>query len=599
MFDTNNGAAGQTASGTRGGASPLAPHDTSYREVSTPPRDLDAERAVLACVLYGKVLPSTLDLTGADFYQPDHDALWNVLEAMEQAGETLDPIVASDRLSASVERLADPALVPSLAGGSEIPDNAGSYAGMVRDASRRRHAMAFVRQAEQRLAQGEDPAEVLDTGALEKFIPDHRSAGPRRARITWASAIEPEPVVWAWSDGGDGRIPSGSLSIAAGREGTGKSSFGMWLAARITTGTLPGSLHGTPRTVFYCAVEDSWKYTLAPRLIAAGADLNRIGRFDVISDRDETLTLCLPADNELLEDAIVEHDAALVIVDPLMSAIDGRIDTHVERKTRSALDPLAQMADRTGAVILGIAHFNKGNGTDAASLITGSGAFKNVPRSVFGFAKPEDDSDRVMTQVKNSLGKDTLPSLAYRIETAEVKTPKGPAFTGLFKFTGQSDMSVSDILRESHGDAQPDGEDRNEAQAFILDCLADSGGEHPASDVLKAGHAAGFSDNELKNARKRCRHPRIVSRKAGMGGGWVWAIDDEGVTKESKVSPLGNVTPSTPSVTPSQKPEQPSSTETVAQVLPLVPTVCPHCHRKPRPGRADCNYCGHSLEVAS
>ncbi|QCV87056.1 hypothetical protein FEZ32_00550 [Acidipropionibacterium jensenii] len=38
MFDTNNGAAGQTASGTRGGASSLAPHDTSYREVSTPPR---------------------------------------------------------------------------------------------------------------------------------------------------------------------------------------------------------------------------------------------------------------------------------------------------------------------------------------------------------------------------------------------------------------------------------------------------------------------------------------------------------------------------------------------------------------------------------
>lgn len=43
MFDTNNGAAGQTASGTRGGASPLAPHDTSYREVSgqidTPAQD--------------------------------------------------------------------------------------------------------------------------------------------------------------------------------------------------------------------------------------------------------------------------------------------------------------------------------------------------------------------------------------------------------------------------------------------------------------------------------------------------------------------------------------------------------------------------------
>src|SRR5699024_3081841 len=47
----------------------------------------------------------------------------------------------------------------------------------------------------------------------------------RRARITWASQIEPEPVVWAWRDGEHGRIPAGSLSVAAGREGTGKSSF--------------------------------------------------------------------------------------------------------------------------------------------------------------------------------------------------------------------------------------------------------------------------------------------------------------------------------------------------------------------------------------
>ena len=64
----------------------------------------------------------------------------------------------------------------------------------------------------------------------------------RRIVLTPASEIEPEPVVWAWEDDGAGRIPAGSLGLFAGREGTGKSSFLIWLAARITTGELPGAL---------------------------------------------------------------------------------------------------------------------------------------------------------------------------------------------------------------------------------------------------------------------------------------------------------------------------------------------------------------------
>ncbi len=251
---------------------------------------------------------------------------------------------------------------------------------------------------------------------------------PRRPRITWASHIPYEPPAYAWEDEGEGRIPLGSLSIAAGREGTGKSSFGVWLTARVTTGTLPGDWHGRPRRVLIAAVEDSWKHTLLPRLIAAGADLELVGRFDVIVDADTETALSLPHDNVMLEAAITEHGVAVVVIDPLMSAIGSRIDTHRERDVRTALDPLARIADRTGAVLLGIAHFNKGTGTDPASLITGSGAFKNVPRSVFGFARDDtaDDGTRVMSQVKNSTGRDDLPSLSYVIEGTSVPTPKGP-----------------------------------------------------------------------------------------------------------------------------------------------------------------------------
>lgn len=354
----------------------------------------------------------------------------------------------------------------------------------------------------------------------------------RRARITWASEIEPEPVVWSWEEGGQGRIPAGSLSMAAGREGTGKSSFGIWLAAQITKGLLPGSFFGSPRSILYVAVEDSWRYTLVPRLIAAGADLSRVGRFEVVNYDNDDVILSLPRDNALLEDAITEHQIALVVIDPLMSVIAEKIDTHREREVRSALDPLAKMADRTGSVLLGIAHFNKGASTDAASLITGSGAFKNVPRSVFGFARDDTDDQgnaRVMSQVKNSLGRDDLPSLSYVIETALVETKKGPATTGRFAFTGTSDRSVADVLRGNRNGPE-EHDERMEATAWLIDYLTDHDGQAPATDVFKAGLAVGFGKDALKRAKGR----RVTSVKAGMTGGWVWQLSTEESTKSAK-----------------------------------------------------------------
>lgn len=371
---------------------------------------------------------------------------------------------------------------------------------------------------------------------------DEPRAGTRIARVTWAFEITPEPVLWAWDDGG-GRIAAGTLVMAAGREGTGKSSAGIWIAAQISNGTLPGAWFGTPRRVLYVAVEDSWRHTLVPRFMAAGADLARIGRFDVVTDTgDDGVTLSLPADNGLLEAEVIRHGVALVLIDPLMSVIGEKVDTHRERDTRTALDPLAQLADRTGSVLLGIAHFNKGAGTDAASLITGSGAFKNVPRAVFGFARDdtEEGSTRVMTQVKNSLGRDDLPSLSYRLEGCEVPTPTGPAQTSRFVFEGTSERTVADLLRDSRGDAD-DRSDQGEAGTWLLDYLSHHGDEASAGEVMKAGAADGFAKHTLQRARRRVG---VVTRKGGLRSGWVWAItaseDDAKVTKATGHSGLSS-----------------------------------------------------------
>lgn len=397
--------------------------------------------------------------------------------------------------------------------------------------------------------------QTLDAGQdVGRAADSEAGAGRRGLRITWASEIEPEPVPWLWVDVSarniwspdsprgaspdpfdvediaciapghewsppevetDGRIACGMVSIAAGREGSGKSSFGIWLTAKITCGALPGAHYGTPKRVFYLATEDSWKHTLVPRLIAAGADMSKIGRVEVVVQEGATVTLSLPDDTELLTQEIGNHDVALVVIDPLMSTMGAGLDTNGTRDVRTALEPLAAMADRTGASVVAIAHFNKATGLDSLSRISGSGAFKDVARAVMVFATAGDE--RVFTQPKNSVGRSDLPSLNYEIRQAVVDTPTGKTSTAVFRFTGIAERSVDDVLDDERGR----GRRKSQVMTFLVDYLTEHAdtqtGEVDATEVIAAGEARGHTRKQIIDARSRSTDPEIGTRKEGFG----------------------------------------------------------------------------------
>jgi hypothetical protein len=60
-----------------------------------------------------------------------------------------------------------------------------------------------------------------------------------------------------------------------------RSAFGS--RPRSPKGCCPVRFFGAPRRVLYVAIEDSWKYTLVPRLMAVGADLSTVGRSEVVT----------------------------------------------------------------------------------------------------------------------------------------------------------------------------------------------------------------------------------------------------------------------------------------------------------------------------
>jgi AAA domain len=277
------------------------------------------------------------------------------------------------------------------------------------------------------------------TDQMTEQLPDaHRL----EIESTPASAIVMKRVRWLWQ----GWVPLGELTIAAGREGAAKSQFTVWEAAAITRGWLAGDLYGQPRNVIICAREDDWEKTIAPRLWAAGADMTRVFRTrvrDVVSGR--SMHLSLPLDNDLLRKEIDHRGAALVVFDPLLSVLSPSLNTHRAGDVRMAIEPLSEIAHDTGCCITGVAHFAKTEGRDAASLISGSHAFKDVARAILVFAKDDEDTG-IMSQVKNSLGRIPSQSLAYSVGSVQLQVSDGWADVPKFVLGDPTRRHVGDLL---------------------------------------------------------------------------------------------------------------------------------------------------------
>ena len=149
---------------------------------------------------------------------------------------------------------------------------------------------------------------------------------------------------WLW----DGRSPLRSLSVVAGEKGLGKSILtNARLVAEATRGQLDGELKGQPIDVLVCTAEDDWSSVVKPRLMAHGADLDRVHRVSVVDEACELL-LTLPDDVPLLEAQIgrlARHRACRRDArdDPIGAFLSQDTDTHRDASVRRTLAPLAAL----------------------------------------------------------------------------------------------------------------------------------------------------------------------------------------------------------------------------------------------------------------
>src|SRR5262249_12400926 len=149
-------------------------------------------------------------------------------------------------------------------------------------------------------------------------------------------------------------------------------------------------------SVIILSAEDDAADTIKPRLMAAGADVNRVHIVSAVtlSAGKGRRMFNLQNDLALLEAEIARvGDARLVIIDPVSSYL-GNTDSHKSAETRAILEPISEMAGRLRVAVVAVTHFSKGGGTSANNRVIGSVAFVAAARAAFIVTRDPDDESR-------------------------------------------------------------------------------------------------------------------------------------------------------------------------------------------------------------
>ena len=327
-------------------------------------------------------------------------------------------------------------------------------------------------------------------------------------KLIRASEIKAEPIRWLW----EGQLAKGKIHILGGKPGTSKTTMAMNLSAIISSGgKLPDGRRCDAGNVLVWSGEDDPKDTLVPRLIANGADMERVFFVDATLDASGKMLPFDPARDilRLEERAKKLGDVSLVIVDPIVSAVAG--DGNSNSEVRRDLQPLVDLAENLDCAVLGITHFTKGSGGQAAvDRITGSLAFGAVARIIHVCFRPKDKSEGEFAFMR---GKSNISAVGggFLYDIEQMLLPGTLIEASRIQWRG----SISGLAEDALAKAEADEKDKPAleiAKEFLNDRL--SNGPMQFGDLVVEAKAEGVSESTLQRAS---RELEVQRTKWGFG----------------------------------------------------------------------------------
>ena len=333
--------------------------------------------------------------------------------------------------------------------------------------------------------------------------------------------VTPKPIDWLWRNW----FARGKVHVLAGEGGRGKSTILCDIASRTTRGEPwpDGSANAGRGSVIILAAEDDPEDTLAPRLLAVGADMQRIYLVRAAGDPDRTRrAFNLQTDLARLEALIREKgDVSLVILDPVSSYL-GKVDSHKNAEVRTVLEPLGDLAARLHVAVICNNHFSKGGG-NANNRIIGSVAFVNQARAAFIVTPDPDDNTRLLLiPSKTNIGPMSY-GLAYRLEGVGLEVNANMIVTSRVAWDSSPVTITADQALAACSAAGEGKSARSEAEMFLRETLAN--GPVPQKDVKDAVEGAGLAWATMRRAKNKLG---VKTQRVSIGmdgsGHWVWSL---------------------------------------------------------------------------
>jgi KaiC/GvpD/RAD55 family RecA-like ATPase len=289
-------------------------------------------------------------------------------------------------------------------------------------------------------------------------------------------------------------FPLRFLTLVAGVGGLGKSTYLIAIAAA-------GSTAVEPWDTIYVSFEDTADEVLRPRLEAAQGNASRVHEL-VLGNADSLESFTLPRDVEELQLLIRECAARLVVIDPIVAAVDTKLDAYKDQHVRQVLAQLWRVAREEDCAIALVGHLNRLPSSDAYLRIANSMAFWNAARSVVLVTEDGDDESglRLVAQRKENLAA-LAPVERHRIEeivlpsTIDPHTGK-PIVTSRMTFVEiAEDVRGADVL----GPTKPT---KTESAEALLQALLGDGEWHESDGIRRLLEAAGFPERTTQRAAK-------------------------------------------------------------------------------------------------
>jgi putative DNA primase/helicase len=342
-----------------------------------------------------------------------------------------------------------------------------------------------------------------------------------------ASTYAMRGIRWFWNN----RFALGKLGLIGGLPDRGKGLIASYMIAMATTaGVWPcNEGRAIQGNVLLLTAEDNIEDTIVPRLVAAGADCERVHIVKMVHQADAKRMFSLVTDLPMLRQKIDEiGDVVLIVIDPMSAYLGvGKIDSYRSTDVRGVLAPLKELAEETMIAIISIMHFNKKADVHNAMLrIADSLAYVAAARHCYVVVDDVENQRRLFVKAKNNVAPD-MAALSYTIDTMAVGQDPDTKATIAAPFVVWGSEHVAITATEAMlGEGTAAGSSRHgariTAKTFLADILAH--GPVPKSEIEEAADANCISARTLARAKSELG---VLANKRGLKGGWTWELPQQ------------------------------------------------------------------------